>query len=1173
MELELVAANGGTPALIVLRGPSGIGKSVLANRLGALERNRSVVFEAAFAEEQQDTAYQGTRELVASLLSRSSTSNVSQAMRVDSGRQIRELHTLADLLGPVPGLSRLGAAVRAHARLTARSEAPRRYLNDRVAFYVDLMCARPDQMHVALIDDIQWADPGTLEVMLALLRTLGERTRRGEKTRLAMVWTLRPDAIDAWRMDRLATVIDEQFRSAEQNRCLVLDLGALTHDAIPPLAENFLQRPVAFSPDLVHWLHEATGGSPGRVQTLLARMDAWGCFSERPGPAQLIDGAGRSVLLRDAAIELRTGGRDGEGEMRRLSADARGLLEAGAIWGRTFPVFEAAHTAGVPDAQIGTVIREITNRGLARETFDVSAASVTAPALLFSSGAVYARIVRELPAAFRRSAHASAAAWWDARYQEAVAGRGDAADGVRTDTDVAELVRMARRAAAHHEGAGDGLAAVERLIELEEHLLAVWTIGPRHEASIEDRRAALALLEVAEELDQTIGRVIQSAGWGEDAERAFHLDTKHLQRAADSATRLGLYRLAGEYLDRADVALQMAPDPDQRLALRIQAATTAARSGDHDRARRAVADVVYAVEHENPAPERYASLFDALAEWPDVGPVRRLVEILSAREDLPDDVREGGAAATLRVRARCPWGEDERPIVDAHLQSPDERTLDLLLDQALDWDTWHTETPARRWGFTASSLESRANCVRFVDRLALLADAHGWRPLARRARREAYERVRNVKASVEKTVRSDRQRALLKRADEAPFSKASLDARFTELVALLSSPLPLDELRAHLADPRFDVALAEREALPQLAGALTVDRVEVARQMLRRSGVSVRARSGIQRWLLERIEAWDGTDDALNLGRAALAGTIEPGKHSEAALRLWRDIIESTDDLDLWQQAVESARSIAERSGVELDLGDTVRAEFDTFGQVRPPDDNATLPDEPVAAEQAAERALRTARMAADPEISEQWFRVAISLYERVPDGQTRRDEIYEMAFVTWERVARKALTDGPERRTFALSAADRAARHLLESITLNERLGDLRRVDALRAQLVSVMLHWAEHAPAVAGGMPNVCASRVDAALEHGALSTASAALDDARGAAVRLAEIADSRLESTLARMRELVEASQARLEERAAELGEPWHLDDERGTEAISGLSGMGRTGRWIAVLDPA
>ena len=58
-------------------------------------------------------------------------------------------------------------------------------------------------------------------------------------------------------------------------------------------------------------------------------------------------------------------------------------------------------------------------------------------------------------------------------------------------------------------------------------------------------------------------------------------------------------------------------------------------------------------------------------------------------------------------------------------------------------------------------------------------------------------------------------------------------------------------------------------------------------------------------------------------------------------------------------------------------------------------------------------------------------------------------------------------------------------------------------------------------------------------------------------RGAAVRLAEITDSRLESTIARLRELVTACGTRLEERAAELGEPWHLDATRGTEAVSGM----------------
>lgn len=126
--------------------------------------------------------------------------------------------------------------------------------------------------------------------------------------------------------------------------------------------------------------------------------------------------------------------------------------------------------------------------------------------------------------------------------------------------------------------------------------------------------------------------------------------------------------------------------------------------------------------------------------------------------------------------------------------------------------------------------------------------------------------------------------------------------------------------------------------------------------------------------------------------------------------------------------------------------------------------------------------------------------------------------------------------------------------------------------MDALRAQLVEVMLHWAEHAPAVAGGMPNVCGSRFDVALEHGNLATARVALADMRGAAVRLAEITDSRLESTIARLRELVTACETRLEERAAELGEPWHLDATRGAEAVSGMSGMGRTGRWLAVFEP-
>ncbi|HWH11609.1 MAG TPA: AAA family ATPase [Solirubrobacteraceae bacterium] len=336
---------------------------------------------------------------------------------------------------------------------------------------------------VLAIDDVQWADPGSLELLSYLLA----HPCRGP---VLLAVGLRPAQVP----HRLSVALTAALRDPGSRR---LDLAALSPAAARDLLGPAIPRSVA------ERLYRESGGNPFFLLQL-ARGDA---LAGRGAAGRVEIGTPVPEAVRAALSS----------ELSALSAQALALLGGAAVTGDPFDLRLAARAAGVGDADVPEAIGELLRFGLVHPVSVVEQFAFRHP--------IVRSIVYQLAAnGWRVRAHARAAAFLaasdagaltQAPHVERSARRGDlAAVGVLVEAGAASAPRAPALAARWYAAALSllprGAAAHGRSVEL---LIAMATaLGA--DGQLEESRAALCeVLELLpDDHPERVGAVAYCAG-------------------------------------------------------------------------------------------------------------------------------------------------------------------------------------------------------------------------------------------------------------------------------------------------------------------------------------------------------------------------------------------------------------------------------------------------------------------------------------------------------------------------------------------------------------------------------------------------------------------------------------------------------------------------------------
>jgi DNA-binding NarL/FixJ family response regulator len=494
-------AQRGEGSLFLLAGEAGVGKSRLAQEAAA---SAEIVLYGA-ASNGSTVAY---GPIVAALRSRLRSDPEALA---DCGSLLPHLALLLPELGK-------GAA---------ESERATIFEAVRCAF-AHLSAERPA---VVVLDDLQWSDDTTLELLATLAGPLREMP-------VLVLGTYRSDGLP--REHRLRWLRNE-LRRGGQLRELALD--PLERDAVESLLGELL--PEQPSPALLRTIHDRTLGSPFFVEELVAALRARGSLRSGQRGLELLERDEVPVpdSIREAILV-------GIGE---VSAEARESAEAAAVLGQRFDL-ELAVSLTPADG-----IAELIEVGLLEERSGGQAAFRHA----LAQEALYA----EVPWARRRDLHRQLAAALE-----------------ETDGSSLEI-------AAHWRGAGEEARARQALVEAARASEAVHA----HRDALRAAREGLELWpeEEAEELRlETLGRYGRSAelvGELGEAAKAWRELTAACERRGERAAyaeaqrRLAaIYELGGER-DKAFAARRLAAESFAAAERPAEAALERLAMADHHR--------------------------------------------------------------------------------------------------------------------------------------------------------------------------------------------------------------------------------------------------------------------------------------------------------------------------------------------------------------------------------------------------------------------------------------------------------------------------------------------------------------------------------------------------------------------------------------------------------------
>ncbi len=204
-----------------------------------------------------------------------------------------------------------------------------------------LEASRGGRPAVLMVDDIQWADDASAQVLHYLARHAAQRP-------VLVIYAYRDEAVDS--DERFTQLIESLRRDTDARRLPLARLGYTdTESIVAALADANLG-----TPDLAERLHRETDGNPFFLMSILQSLSEGGMQLESRA-------SGAPGLLPDAlraAVRVR---------LAHVPKAIRPLLETAAVLGRRFDFDTLLDVTREPEAQLLDAVEALVKRRLLRE--------------------------------------------------------------------------------------------------------------------------------------------------------------------------------------------------------------------------------------------------------------------------------------------------------------------------------------------------------------------------------------------------------------------------------------------------------------------------------------------------------------------------------------------------------------------------------------------------------------------------------------------------------------------------------------------------------------------------------------------------------------------------------------------------------------------------------------
>src|SRR6516164_4096352 len=326
--------NGGAPELVLVSGYSGIGKSSVVNELQpVLVPPRGLFASGKFDQYKRDIPYstlaQAFQSLIRPLLGKSEPElapwrdALREALGPNAGLIVDLVPEVKAIIGEAPSIPELPP-----------QDAQRRF---QLVFRQFIgVFARPEHPLALFLDDLQWLDAATLDLLEDLLT-------RSELRHLILVGAYRDNEVTAAHplMPKL-----EAIRAS--GRVRDIKLAPLTTGDLGRLAADSLRCDAEQAAPLAQLVHAKTDGNPFFVIQFFHALADEGLLAFNPERARWswdLDGI-HAKRLTDNVVELLAG------KLTRLSLHTQDALRQLACLGNVADVTMLAIALGAPEEQV-----------------------------------------------------------------------------------------------------------------------------------------------------------------------------------------------------------------------------------------------------------------------------------------------------------------------------------------------------------------------------------------------------------------------------------------------------------------------------------------------------------------------------------------------------------------------------------------------------------------------------------------------------------------------------------------------------------------------------------------------------------------------------------------------------------------------------------------------------